>query len=388
MKVTLIIKVTFFMHYLKSYFIKLMRYIMRKKIDYKMLGIIITLVLFGLLMVYSSSNVVANFRYNDSLYYFKRQLLFSIIGIIIMFYISKIDIYKIRKYSSIFFFICIFLLILVLIVSTARGGAKSWLGFGSFSIQPSEFMKIALILVLSNYLSKYYSDLKKLKNFIFVLGLILAVFGLIMLQPDFGTGLVIVLSGISLLFISGAPLKYFIILISFGVLGLGVLILSAPYRLDRILAFINPWNDPLGSGFQGIQSIIAVAPSGLFGLGFNQSIQKRFFLPEPQNDFIFAIICEELGLIGAVFLVSLYFLFVYKAIKLSIKVSDRYLSFLSLGIGLSIFIQAAINICVVIGLLPITGITLPFISYGGSSLVITLIGCGILLNISKYEGVI
>ena len=132
---------------------------MRKKIDYKMLGIIITLVLFGLLMVYSSSNVVANFRYNDSLYYFKRQLLFSIIGIIIMFYISKIDIYKIRKYSSIFFFICIFLLILVLIVSTARGGAKSWLGFGSFSIQPSEFMKIALILVLSNYLSKYYSDL-------------------------------------------------------------------------------------------------------------------------------------------------------------------------------------------------------------------------------------
>ena len=361
---------------------------MRKKIDYKLLILIITFVIFGLLMVYSASNVVASFRYNDSLYYFKRQLLFSVIGIILMFYISKIDIYKIKKYSSIFFFICVFLLILVLIVSTARGGAKSWLALGSFSIQPSEFMKIALILVLSNYLSKYYSDLKKFKNFILILGLILAVFGLIMLQPDFGTGLVIVLSGISLLFISGAPLKYFVILITFGVLGLGGLILSAPYRLDRILAFLNPWSDPLGSGFQGIQSILAVAPSGLFGLGFNKSIQKRFFLPEPQNDFIFAIICEELGLIGAIFLVSLYFIFVYKAIKLSLKVSDKYLSFVALGIGLSIFIQTVINICVVIGLLPITGITLPFISYGGSSLVITLVGCGILLNISKYEGVI
>ena len=145
---------------------------------------------------------------------------------------------------------------------------------------------------------------------------------------------------------------------------------------------------PLGSGFQGIQSILAVAPSGLFGLGFNKSIQKHFFLPEPQNDFIFAIICEELGLIGALFLVVLYFIILFKAIKISTRVDNLYLSFTSIGIGILIFVQAIINICVVIGLLPITGITLPLVSYGGSSLTITLIGLGILLNISKYMEVI
>lgn len=361
---------------------------MRNKIDFKLLFLIITLVIFGIVMVYSSSNVVARFRYNDELYYFKRQLLFSVVGVILMLLISKININKIKKYSKYFFLICIVLLVAVLIFSKAIGGAKSWLQFGSFSLQPSEFMKIALILLLSNYLSKYHQDIKKFKYFILLLSIIIFVFGLIMLQPDFGTGLVIVLSGITLLFIAGTPFKYFLMLFGIGIIGLAGLILSAPYRLDRILAFINPWSDPLGSGFQGIQSILAVAPSGLFGLGFNKSIQKQFFLPEPQNDFIFAIICEELGLIGAVFLILLYFLFLYKTIRLSVRVEDKYKSFVALGIGISIFIQAIINISVVIGLLPITGITLPFISYGGSSLVITLIGCGIILNISKYEEVI
>ena len=361
---------------------------MKRRIDYGLLVLIITLVIFGLLMVYSASNVVASYRYNDSFYYFKRQLLFSIIGVILMFSIIKIDIYKLRNYSTIFFIICLILLVVVLFLQDERGGAKSWIGIGSFSIQPSEFMKISLILLISKYLSKNHKDLTKFKNFLFLLLVIMLIFGLIMLQPDFGTGLVIVLSSISLLFIAGVPIKFFLGLVLVGLMGVVVLILSAPYRLDRILAFLNPWSDPLGTGFQGIQSILAVAPSGLFGLGFNNSIQKHFFLPEPQNDFIFAIICEELGLIGALFLVILYFLMLFKTIKISIKTEDIYLSFLALGIGISIFIQAIINICVVIGLLPITGITLPIISYGGSSLTITLIGLGILLNISKYQEVV
>ena len=267
-----------------------------------------------------------------------------------------------------------------------QGGARSWIGFGSFSIQPAEFMKFALILLFSKYFEKYYQDLKKFKNFFISLILIVLIFGLIMLQPDFGTGLVILLSSIIMLFIVGVPFKYFLGLIVIGLIGLGGLVISAPYRLERILAFIDPWSDPLGSGFQGIQSILAVAPSGLFGLGYNKSIQKHFFLPEPQNDFIFAIICEEMGLIGALVLVLLYICLLRKAIKISIKTNNLYYSFLALNIGISIFIQAVINISVVIGLLPITGITLPLVSYGGSSLVITLVGLGILLNISRHKG--
>ena len=361
---------------------------MKRKIDYSLLIVIMILVLFGLLMVYSASNIVASYKYNDSFYYFKRQLLFAFIGIILMLLTIKVDIFKIQKNTKMIFLISLILLTLVFFVGSTRGGAKSWIGLGTFSIQPSEFMKIALILLISNYLAKYYEDLKKFKNFVLMLSIIILIFGLIMLQPDFGTGLVIVVSSILLLFISGVPLKYFFGLMGIGIIGIVALIISAPYRIERIFAFLNPWSDPLGSGFQGIQSILAVAPSGLFGLGFNKSIQKHFFLPEPQNDFIFAIICEELGLIGALFLVILYFIILFKAIKISTRVDNLYLSFTSIGIGILIFVQAIINICVVIGLLPITGITLPLVSYGGSSLTITLIGLGILLNISKYMEVI
>ena len=360
---------------------------MKKKMDYNLLIIILSIVIYGLLMVYSASNITASYKYHDPYYYIKRQALFAGIGIALMFLVSRIDLEKIKSKTSVIFFICLSLLILVLIpgIGSVRGGARSWIGFGAFSIQPAEFMKLAMVLLLSRYFEKYYSDLKKFKNFLFLLILIILVFGLIMLQPDFGTGLVIVLSSIIMLFIVGVPLKYFMGLILIGVVGLAGLIISAPYRLERILSFIDPWRDPLGSGFQGIQSILAVAPSGLFGLGFNKSIQKHFFLPEPQNDFIFAIICEEMGLIGSILLVVLYICLLRKSIKISIKTNNLYYSFLSLNIGISIFIQAIINICVVIGLLPITGITLPLVSYGGSSLIITLISLGILLNISRHK---
>lgn len=205
-----------------------------------------------------------------------------------------------------------------------------------------------------------------------------------MLQPDFGTGLVLVLSCVLLLFNVGGRLKYFLILIGAGLVGIVVLIASAPYRLNRIFAFINPWSDPLGSGFQGIQSMFAIAPSGLFGLGYNNSMQKHFFLPEPQNDFIFAIVCEEFGLIGGGLLIVGFFFLIIKILKIAISVDDNYLKLLAMGISISLFVQVFINIGVVIGLLPVTGITLPIISYGGSSLVLTLMFLGLALNISQY----
>ena len=227
-------------------------------------------------------------------------------------------------------------------------------------------------------------NIKKLWPFCRTLLIIIFAFGQIMLQPDFGSGLVLVLSCVVLLFNAGGRLKYFLILIGAGLVGIVVLIASAPYRLNRIFAFINPWSDPLGSGFQGIQSMFAIAPSGLFGLGYNNSMQKHFFLPEPQNDFIFAIVCEEFGLIGGGLLIVGFFFLIIKILKIAISVDDNYLKLLAMGISISLFVQVFINIGVVIGLLPVTVITLPIISYGGSSLVLTLMFLGLALNISQY----
>ena len=281
------------------------------------------------------------------------------------------------------------MLILVLVpgIGVIRGGARSWIGIGTFSIQPSEFMKVGIIILLSKYMSKYYNDVKNIKYFALLSLIVLVIFLLIMLQPDFGTGLVILLSCFCFLFISGANYKLFIIMGLIGILGIGVLIISAPYRLQRILAYLDPWQDPLGSGFQGIQSLFAITPGGLFGHGFNKSIQKHFFLPEPQNDFIFAIVVEELGLIGGFIVIGLFFIIIYRCFKISSEIEDNFSKFLLIGLSLTLAIQIFINVGVVIGLLPVTGITLPLFSYGGSSLLINFISFGIILNASKYRTV-
>lgn len=356
--------------------------------DKVLLIVTIILVIFGLFMVYSASNVVALYKYDDAYYFLKRQAIFAGIGISLMILIINLDIYKIYKYIPLVFLISIVSLVLVLIpgIGMVRGGARSWIGIGSVSFQPSELAKVSIILLISRYFSKYDKDLLKFKNFILILIIIGLIFGLIMLQPDFGTGLVIVLGSFLLLFMTGAPFKYFLLLIIVAIIGVILLIISAPYRMERIFSFLDPWSDPLGSGFQAIQSLYALAPSGLFGLGFNKSIQKRFFLPEPQNDFIFAIVAEELGLIGASFLLVLFLILIFRMIKIGKCVSNTFYKYLSFGIGLIFFVQVFINIGVVIGLLPVTGITLPIISYGGTSLMISLMMIGIVLNVSKYKG--
>ena len=356
-------------------------------IDYVLLIAVIFLSLFGLVMVYSASNVVAAYKYDDSYYFFKRQLIFWIIGIVLMSMIIKYDIAKFYKHASLVFVICLVLLILVLIpgVGVVRGGARSWIGFGSFSIQPSEFMKLGIVSLLAKYLCDNYKDLEKPKGFFMVLGLVVLIFLVIMLQPDFGTGLVILLSCFVLIYVSGAPMKFFVILGILGLAGGVVLVVSAPYRIERITAFINPWQDPLGSGFQGIQSLFAITPGGLFGHGFNQSMQKHFFLPEPQNDFIFAILLEEFGLIGGFITVAAYYVIIYRGVSISLSVENHFLKFLAMGISASLSVQVFINIGVVIGLLPVTGITLPLFSYGGSSLILTLVSLGVLISISKYQ---
>ena len=360
----------------------------QKRPDLPLLFIVVILLVVGIVMVYSSSYVWSDYKFNDSFYYLKRQLLFAGAGVVAMFFFMVIPYYTWKKYANLILLFCFILLLLVLIpgVGLVRGGAQSWIGVGAFSIQPSEFMKLGLIIFLAAILSanqKYITSFKK--GFLPCILLVFTAFGLIMLQPDLGTGMVLVLTCMIMIFAAGARLTHFFGLAAIGMLGFVGLIASAPYRISRITAFLNPWEDPLGDGFQIIQSLYAIGPGGLMGLGLGNSLQKYFYLPEPQTDFIFAILGEELGFIGGTVIIVLFFLLLWRGIKISLEAPDLFGRFLALGIAGMLAVQAMINISVVIGLIPVTGITLPFLSYGGSSLTLTLCSVGVLLNISIYS---
>ena len=337
-------------------------------------------------MIYSSSNIWALYKFNDSLYYLKHQGLFFIIGLITMFVVSKIDYKLYLKYSNKIFLLSLILLVLVLIpgIGQVRNGSRSWFGIGSFGFQPSEIAKIALIIFVSKYLANNEKEVKTITKGVFpILLIIFLFFGLIMLEPDFGTGMVIVATLFVMLFASNIKLSFFGYLIVLGIVGIVGLIIMAPYRMARIVSFINPWVDPLGSGFQIIQSLYAISPSGLFGRGLGNSIQKHFYLPEPQTDFIFAIISEELGILGIIILSILFLVLFSSSLKISFNSNNLFAKYLSFGLIIGIMLQTILNICVVIGLVPVTGVTLPFISYGGSSLLVSMISVGIILNIDK-----
>ena len=303
-----------------------------------------------------------------------------------MIILSKIKPTFYYQHATKLLIISIVLLILVIIpgIGVIRNGSRSWFGIGPFGIQPSEFTKLTLIIFTSKYLEKSNKFLKDYKKGVFpILGILLLVFALIMLEPDLGTGVIIVVSIISLLFISGVNMKFFIVLGVLGIIGIVILIIIAPYRMDRITSFINPWSDPLGTGFQIIQSLYAIGPGGLLGQGLFNSRQKHFYLPEPQTDFIFSIISEEFGVLGVVIVIGLFGILLYRCIRISLKCDNKFTKYLSFGLIFQIIFQTILNLSVVIGLIPVTGVTLPFLSYGGSSLLISSASIGIILSISK-----
>ncbi|ANY69949.1 stage V sporulation protein E [Paenibacillus sp. BIHB 4019] len=342
----------------------------------------------GIIMVYSASAVLAFHEFGDRYYYVKRQLLFAGLGACALIFTMNMNYLVWRKWAKIALIICFVLLIIVLIpgVGVVRGGARSWLGISSFGIQPSEFMKLAMILFLAKWLSEKQQTITLfVKGLLPPLGMALLAFGLIMLQPDLGSGAVMVAASLLLIFTAGAQLKHLGLLALAGMAGLVGLILAAPYRLQRISGFLDPWADPLGSGYQIIQSLYAIGPGGLVGLGLGMSRQKFSYLPEPQTDFIFSIVAEELGFIGGSALIVLFMIVVWRGIRTAIYAPDTFGSLLAVGITSIIGVQVLINIGVVIGMMPVTGITLPLVSYGGSSLTLLLTSLGILLNISRYS---
>lgn len=339
-------------------------------------------------MVYSASAVWASYKFDDSFFFAKRQLLFAGLGVCAMFVIMNIDYWTWRKWSKSLIIICFVLLVLVLVpgVGMTRNGSTSWIGVGAFSIQPSEFMKLAMIAFLSKYLADNQKKITSFKKGLMPsLGLVFLAFGIIMLQPDLGTGTVMVGTCIVMIFVAGARISHFAYLGLVGVAGFVALVASAPYRIKRITSFLDPWEDPLGSGFQVIQSLYAIGPGGLLGMGLGQSRQKFFYLPEPQTDFIFAILAEELGFIGGSIVLILFALLLWRGVRIALGAPDLYGSFLAIGVISMVAIQVMINIGVVTNLIPVTGITLPFLSYGGSSLTLMLAAVGVLLNVSRHS---
>ena len=342
--------------------------------------------LFGIIMIYSASSIWAEYKFHDAFKFVKAQGIFFLAGIVLMNALLKIDYSVYQKHANKILGICFLLLVLVLIpgIGTVRNGSRSWFGLGGFGIQPSEFAKIGLIIYVAKYLANHRKEMRDIKKGVLPILMVIGVFFLlIMLEPDFGTAMVIVLTLVCMIFVSGVKVSFFVKVGFMGLLGIVGLILVAPYRMARIVSFLNPWTDPLGSGFQIIQSLYAIGPGGLLGQGFLNSHQKHFYLPEPQTDFIFSIISEEFGFLGVLIVVSFFFFLFYRSLKISMRTEDAFGKYLSFGLAFGILIQAVLNLCVVVGLIPVTGVTLPFLSYGGSSLLVSMASMGIILNISK-----
>ncbi|GAA4715577.1 stage V sporulation protein E [Brevibacillus fulvus] len=354
--------------------------------DFVMIFATLFLLGIGIVMVYSASAVYAQNTFQDPYYFTKRQLIFALLGITSMYITMNIDYWVWKKWAKTGFLISIALLVLVLLIGREVNGSRSWLGFGSFGIQPGEFAKLGVAAFLSKWLSDNQKQIVLFRTGLLpALAIPLSCFALIMLQPDLGTGTVLMGTAILVIFVAGARISHYLALGMLGVAGFVGLILSAPYRMARITAFIDPWQDPLGAGYQIIQSLYAIGPGGLLGLGLGQSRQKFSYLPEPYNDFIFSIIAEELGFVGGTIVLLLFLLLLWRGMRTAITAPDLFGNLLALSIIGMIAIQVVINVGVVTGMFPVTGITLPFLSYGGSSLTLILTGVGVLLNISRFS---
>lgn len=359
----------------------------RLNIDIWLLLILFLLLGFGTVMIYSTSAVYAEEQYGDSMYFLKKHLLWIFIGLIGMFATWRLDYHVLRRYSKILFFISIGLLMLVYVPGVGRtaGGSRRWLVVMGFSIQPSEIAKLALVMYLADILTRkqrWVTEFwKGLAPPLIAMGIMV---GLVLRQPDLGTAVEMGLVAFIILFIAGVKFQYLATLGLSAMPFLYIFIFSTPYRRNRILSFINPWKDPEGIGFQIVQSFLALGSGGVFGVGLGQSRQKLFYLPAAHTDFVFSIIGEELGILGTLLILFLFIAILWFGAHICLKALDLFGHFLALGIVSLISLQAIINIGVVTGSFPTKGLPLPFISYGGSSMAMYLVGFGILLNIHNW----
>lgn len=361
-----------------------------KKADKILLFSVFALIAFGLVMIASAGVIYSQTRFSDQYFFFKRQLFFGVApGLFVLYFFSKFDYHRLKKIATPFFLVSLVLLILVFVpgVGTKIYGANRWVQLGPISFQPSEMAKLAIILYLAAWLeSKGHRKLRDFFEGLLPFMVILGIAGfLIIKQPDAGTLGVIMLTALAIYFVSGAKISYIFGIILAGIGGLAVIIKMAPYRMNRFLVFLNPETDPQGIGYQINQALLAIGSGGIFGAGLGHSRGKFNYLPEPVGDSIFAIIGEELGLIGVGLLVIFFVVLALRGYKIAKNSIDDFGKLVGVGLTSWIIFQAFINISAISGIIPLTGIPLPFISYGGTSLVFLLAGVGILLNISRQS---
>jgi cell division protein FtsW len=347
--------------------------------------IVFSLLCLGLVMVYSTSAIYANEKYNDSMYFFKKCVVFtllSLLGLMIGYYLNYRILGKLSPYIFMLTFISLFLVFTPLGLSA--GGARRWVNLFAFSFQPSEIMKYTAIIFLSSFLAKHLDNRMSLWQFfvpaVFIIGL--CVFP-VFLEPDFGTTFLIGSVSIILLVVAGARLRYIAFIFFMTLPAIFMAVIKASYRLKRVLVFVDPWKEAQSTGYQIIQSFIAIQTGGLTGLGLGESRQKLFYLPEAHTDFIFSIIGEELGFVGTMVILLFFFFFIYFGLKIAVKAHNPFGKFVAVGIVTMIGFQAFLNMGVVTGLLPTKGLPLPFISYGGTNLIMTMFAVGILMNIER-----
>ncbi|MBR2505020.1 MAG: putative lipid II flippase FtsW [Elusimicrobiaceae bacterium] len=359
------------------------------QLDFGFLITVFALLAFGLIMVMSASSESArNAAYTggDAYYFIKRQLAWAVLSVIAMYFFANFDYHKLVGWSQILIIVAIVLLLAVLVIGTEANGGQRWLPLGPISFQPSEFVKIALILYLAGSITKNkkYIDTfsRGLVPNLIVIGVISV---LLILQPHFSATVLIVAVGVIMLFVGGVNWKH-LAAIGVPVVSLGaLLILTSDYRRARLFSFANPFLDPLGDGYQVVQSLYAIGSGGLFGLGLGQSRQKFLYIPEPQNDFIFSILCEEMGFVGALVVILVFVFLIFRGIKIAMTAKDKEGSLIAVGITSLIALEVIMNIAVVTAAMPVTGIPLPFFSYGGTSLLIIMACMGIMLNIARQS---
>ena len=355
--------------------------------DVELVILILFMLLFGLIMVASASSVTALYKWGDSMIIARKQLIVAAVGFVAMLVVSKIDyhIYTAPKVLVPALFGVWFLVLITAFVGQEYNGARRWIGTDSFGFQPSELAKIGWVLLFASVCSSQRPEqLKSFKQSWVKYGILLAAIAVpLLLQPHKSATILIAAVCFIIAVVGGADLKYILPCIPVGVGGLAVLIFSSEYSRDRIIGFLDPFKDPTGTGWQVIQSLYAVGSGGLFGKGLGRSVQKALNIPEPHNDFIFAVICEELGFVGAMFVLFLFFMLLVRCVKIAMEAPDKLGSLISIGIAALIFIQVIINIAVVTSLMPVTGMPLPFFSAGGTSLIFTIASMGIVLNISR-----
>lgn len=359
------------------------------KMDLTFFFLLMIILLTGLVMLFSASYVFAYTNYGNNYYFIAKQAIFAVGGVLLMLLVSRIDYHILRKLAVPFYLVMVIFLTVMLILPpmVAGSGVKRWFSVGPINFQPSEFAKFAVILLLAHLIAANQKLMKSFKfGFLFLLSLVGVVCVLVVLEPHLSATILIFIIGIVMMFVGGTKLSHLSII---GIIGAGgvLALLSGviKYAEDRITFWLDPWAAPRGEGYQTIQSLLAVGTGGLWGKGLGQSRQKYLWVPEPHNDFIFSIVCEELGLIGALIIILLFCFLMWRGFVIAMRAPDKFGSLLALGLTFQVGLQMALNVLVVTNTIPNTGISLPFFSYGGTSLVILLLEMGVILSISRMS---